>query len=191
MNDRIPSIQIQIKKKQKEKEDLKTYYADIQEAKGRIEKVAQEIEKLQKQLPSNISDTDNLDLISNVASNLNIKIPFLTPGEEEEKGFYLTKKYTFKGRGTFLQFLIFLEKLGASERILNVSSLKLSKVLEKQKGRFQLIDGEVVIEAYRYNNAYKEDRGIDEIEKKFKGAAPSVEGGAAAPAPVSPEAVGE
>lgn len=164
----IPVLQIQITKKEKQKNDLKDYYRDIEEAKGRIEKVAIEIEKLQKQLPNTVSDTENLDLISNMASTINIKNPFLTPTEEEEKGFYVTKKYVFKGRGTFLQFLILLEKIGNSERILNIHSLKFSKVSEKQKGRFQLIDGELEIESYRHNPKFKEERGIDEIEKKFK-----------------------
>lgn len=172
LNGQIPSIQIMIKKAIQQKDEIKTYNQDIAEAKLRIEKVASEIEKLQKQLPSNISDADNLDLLSRLASGLNIKNPFLTPGDEENRGFYLTKKYKFKGLGTFLQFLIMLEKISMQERILNIHDVQFVKSNEKQRGRFQLLNINLTIESYRYNPNFKEDRGIEEIEKQFKSGVP-------------------
>ena len=39
---------------------------------------------------------------------------------------------------------------------------------DKQKGRFQLIEGKIVIEAYRHDPSHKEDRGIDNIEQDFE-----------------------
>ncbi len=169
----LPAIQAQIAKKQKEKKDLENYFADIQEAKEKIEKVAKEIERLQQQFPAEISDTDNLAMISSAAEILNIKQIFLSPGEEENKGFYFTKLYNIKAAGTYLQLLIFLEKIGEAKRLLNVHDMKLSKMEKKQKGRFQLINMEMNIGVYRYNPSYKESRGIDEIEKAAKESAPS------------------
>lgn len=172
LKNKIPSINKKIKQKQKDKKALENYFADIEEAKARIERVAAEIEKLQRQFPSQISDTDNLGQISTLAESLNIKNIFLTPQAEENKGFYYTKSYLVKASGTFLQFLIFLEKISESERLMNIRDIKLLKSQKKQKGRFQVINAEMNIEVYKYNNNYRESRGINEIEQQFKKAKP-------------------
>ncbi len=168
INTQIPTLEAQIKTNTKKKNELKKYFEDIEGTKKRIEKVAQEVEALQKKFPDKISDTENLGLLRDIAESINIKNVFLSPGDETLKGFYFSKAYNFKASGTFLQFLIFLEKVSKSERILNIRNIDLVKSNEKQKGRFQLINAEIVIEAYRYNPNYKENRGYDEIEKQFQ-----------------------
>ncbi len=164
----IPQIQSQINRAKKEKKQIKSYLRDIEEAKKNIELVALEVEKLQKKLPETIKDAENLSLIKKIAEGLNIKKIFLSPGIEENKGFYLTKRYEFTATGTFLQFLIFFEKIGGSERLLNIREVELRRSTDKQRGRFQLTNARVVVEAYRYNPDHKEDRGISDIESKFK-----------------------
>lgn len=168
LGSQVPVLKARFKKKEKEKKQLESYYDDIKNAKHKIERVALEIEKIQKQLPSEISDTDNLSLISKLAEDLNIKNIFLAPGQEEDKSFYFTKLYNIKGSGTFLQWLVFLEKIGANERLLNIHNIKMVQSTVRQRGRFQSINAEMNIEVYRYNPNYKEDRGINEIEGQFK-----------------------
>lgn len=170
--DKLPILKSRIKKAKKEKKQMEKYFRDIDQAKERIERVAEAVEKLQKKLPSNISDTQNLELIKGLAENLNIKNIFLTPGAEENKGFYMIKRYEFKAVGTFLQFLIFFEKIAENDRLLNVISLKMKKTAKKQRGRFQLINCDAVIVAYKYNQNHKEDRGISDIEEEFSKKAP-------------------
>lgn len=167
----IPQIQSQINRAKKEKRQIRSYLRDIEEAKKNIELVAQEVEKLQRKLPEAIKDTENLSLLKNIAEGLNIKKVYLSPGTEENQGFYYTKKYEFSGTGTFLQFLIFLEKVGNSERLLNIKEVNLKRSEEKQRGRFQLTNARFVVEAYRYNPDHKEDRGIDKLEEEFKATA--------------------
>ncbi|RLA64984.1 MAG: hypothetical protein DRQ88_10065 [Epsilonproteobacteria bacterium] len=168
LNSKLPTLKRQIKKSEKEKKNLERYFKDIEEAKGRIEKVAAGIEKLQKRLPPTISDTENLDLVRGIAENLNIKNVLLSPGEETVHGFYVSKDYKLKGSGTFLQYLILLEKIGMQERILNIKTVNFYRSKAKQKGRFQLLDAEIIFEAFRFNDKFKEDRGIKEIEESFK-----------------------
>ena len=168
LKDRVPTLQRQIKKAEKEKQNLERYFVDIEEAKERIEKVAIGVEKLQKKLPPTISDTENLDLVRGIAEQLNIKNVLLSPGEEKVHGFYVSKDYKLKGSGTFLQYLILLEKIGVQERILNIKTVSFDRSKAKQKGRFQLLDAEMVFEAFRFNDKFKEDRGIKEIEESFK-----------------------
>jgi len=161
----VPDLEAKISKKQKEKKDLQNYFSDIEEAKTKIEKVASEIERLQQQFPSEISDTDNLALISSIAESLNIKQIFLSPGIESNKGFYFSKLYKVKASGTYLQILIFLEKIAEAKRLLNVYDAQLVKIDKRQKGRFQLIDTELNLEVYKYNPTHKEERGIENIVK--------------------------
>ena len=168
INSAIPALETQIQKNLRKKRDLKKYFADIKGVKKRIDKVAQEVETLSKKFPDKISDTENLGLLRDLAEGLNIKNIFLSPASETLKGFYYSKNYSLKGTGTYLQFLVLLEKLANAERILNVKSVEFLKNKEKQKGRFQLLNAEISIEAYRYNPSYREDRGFEEIEKKFE-----------------------
>ena len=78
-------------------------------------------------------------------------------------------KYRFKAKATYLQFLIMFEKISESKRILNVAEVNFRKLDQPQRSKFQLIDGEFFLEAYKYNNNYKEDRGLDQLEKQFSG----------------------
>jgi Tfp pilus assembly protein PilO len=168
----IPVQKNKIKKNKKKLKQLNNYFKDIKEAKERIELVASEISKIQKKLPNSFSDTENLGAIKKIAEDLNIKNIYLTPMAEEDKGFYFTKKYEFKATGTYLQFLIFFEKISENERLLNINQISLSNTGSKQRGRFQLINTTALIEAYRYNNDYKEDTGIRELEEGFKNKKP-------------------
>lgn len=165
---RIPIINRKINKTKREKKQIKEYLRDIKEAKKNIELVAEEVENLQKKLPEEINDAENLGLIKQIAVSLNIKNIYLSPGVEENKGFYFSKRYELSASGTYLQILIFLEKIGLSERLLNIKSLQVTRSQEKQRGRFQIINAKVIIEAYRYNPNHREDRGIGRIEKEFK-----------------------
>lgn len=164
----IPVLNQRIAKAQREKRQIKEYLRDIEKAKQNIEIVAKEVETLQRKLPETIKDAENLAMIKEIAEGLNIKNIYLSPGIEENKGFYFTKRYELSASGTYLQMLIFFEKIGVSERLLNIKNVEIKKSEEKQRGRFQLINAKVTIEAYRYNPNHKEDRGIDEIEKNFK-----------------------
>jgi len=151
----------------KTKKELALFFKDINEAKARIERVAQEIEKTQQLLPSTISDTDNIGLLRKIAEDVNIKEVSINPAEDDDRGFFIARKYKFKAKATYLQFLIMFEKISNHKRILNISQLAFNKLDEPQRSKFQLINGEFILEAYRFNPQYTEDRGIDRIEKAF------------------------
>lgn len=161
----IPAIENRIRRLKKERKEVDSYMTDIESAKKRIELVAQEVESLQRKLPSNISDPENLAMFQGFTDSLNIRNVSIVPGQEENLGFYFKKRYDLKGQGTFLQFLILMEKISDNERLLNIRSVKMYKDNETQvRGRFQLIKAEMTIEAYRYNPDHKEDRAIERVE---------------------------
>lgn len=157
----IPALQGRITQSSRELKELRAYNEDIAEARARIEIVAQEVERTQRQLPAEISDLENLNLLRRTAEGLNIKDINVMPLQEELRSFYYVKKYEMRAHGTFLQFMIFFEKIAENERLLNINEIKLKRKADGERGRFQVIDAEVIIEAYRYNPEYREDRGIE------------------------------
>lgn len=166
----IPAIKKQLKKRQSEKKQIEQYLVDIEKARTQIELVAQEVENVQRKLPDVIDDAANLRLVKEISDSINIKNIFLSPLNEVNKGFYFTKQYELTGSGTFLQFLILLEKLADNNRLLNVSKVTITRPKREQRGRFQKVNASIVIEAYRYNSEHKEVRGIEDIEKEFSDA---------------------
>lgn len=162
------SAERELQKNKKTKRDIANFYKNIKEAKDKIERVALEIERTQQLLPSEISDTENIGLLRRIADDVNIKEVSITPENEVDRGFYFARQYRFKAKATYLQFLIMFEKISENKRILNVGQLNFKKLDQPQRSKFQLISGEFILEAYRYNSNYKEDRGINQIEKQFR-----------------------
>jgi Tfp pilus assembly protein PilO len=179
-NERLVNIEsqqevrkIELIKNKKIQREISLYYKNIEEEKVKIERVALEIEKMQQLLPSEISDVDNINLLRKMADDVNVKEMSIAPEAEIDRGFYLARRYRIKAKATFLQFLIMFEKIAENKRILNVGESSFKKSSVPQRSKFQVIDGDLIIESYRYNSNFKEDRGIDEIEQQFKDDNPS------------------
>lgn len=174
-NEKLVDIELQqevrrteLSKNKKIQREISNYYKNIEEEKIKIERVAREIEKMQQLLPSDISDSENINLLRKMAEDVNIKEISIAPETEMDRGFYLARRYKIKAKATFLQFLIMFEKIAENKRILNVGESSFKKSEQPQRSKFQVIDGELIIEAYRYNTNFKENRGIDELEQQFK-----------------------
>ena len=61
----------------------------LRRLKKNIERVALEVEKVQKRLPTDIADSENLKLIEDIAQKINLKEVFITPESEVNKGLLL------------------------------------------------------------------------------------------------------
>jgi Tfp pilus assembly protein PilO len=145
---------------EKKVKEIDEYVKKADEYKTRVEQVAKNIEFAQKQLPAETNDTQILSFFQAEINSLNIKDANFTPGQEEKSTYYVSKEYSLKAKGTFLQFLIFLERIGRADRIYNIKGLKLSSPGETQRGRFQIISGEGTIHAFRFNPDFKVERGF-------------------------------
>lgn len=139
--------------------DVKKFGANLEKSKKRVGEVIVKIEKVQRQLPSTISDAEINDKLLSITNDLKILTPnSLQPRMEENNKFYYSKAFNFDIQGTFLQFLIFFEKLdimASNGRILNIKYLKM-KVSESgdDRSRFKLLDLTTEVEAYRYNQDF-------------------------------------
>ena len=167
VSSRIPPVKNRIRKTKKELQRVQKYLKDIETEKEKIELAAKQVESLQRQLPSNISDTKNLDIISSIAEKINVQDINLSPGRQDNQGFYITKNYEINARGTFLQFLLLFDRIAKNERLFSIKSLSLGSEEKNQRGRFRIISGRAVIEAFRYNKSFKGKTGIEDIEEEF------------------------
>ncbi len=168
LQQQIDSANASLVGKRKNKKEIQSFFKDINEAKDRIERVALEIEKTQQQLPSEINDGELIQFISKKAEELNIRDINITPdATDDNKGFFSIRKYTLKAKGTYVQFLILFENISDYKRILNIGAVTFNRNNLIQRSRFQIIDGEIQILAYKYNVGYKEDRGIDKIDQEL------------------------
>ena len=165
----LKEVQNKIKKAKEKKKQANAFVSDLESTKKRFEFVSQEFESLQRKLPIEISSSKDIEIFKGITEELNIQDVEIKPSTEENVGLYFKKKYFLKARGTYLQFLIFMEKIEASERLLNILSIHLKKD-EPSRGRFQLISAQIQLETYRYNIEPKKDLKKDKLKSKKKGA---------------------
>lgn len=160
LNAQIVQIDDEMAQNQKRLKEIQEFVKKADEYKVRVEEVAKNIEAVQKQLPADINDSQIIAFFQNEISGLNIKDASITPGRSDNSTYFISKEYKLQGRGTFLQFLIFFERIGTADRIYNIKNLKLTTGSEPQRGRFQMVTGEGVIQAFRYNPDFRVDRGF-------------------------------
>ncbi|MFP5387324.1 MAG: type 4a pilus biogenesis protein PilO [Bacteriovoracia bacterium] len=153
MNQDIATAQQKVK-------EIQDFLKKTDEYKTRVEEVAKNIETVQKQLPAETNDSQILSFFQKEINALNIKDANIAPGAEDKSVYYISKDYNLQGTGTFLQFLIFFERIATADRIYNIKNLKLTVTDDGQKGRYQVINGEGVIQAFRFNPEFKVDRGF-------------------------------
>jgi Tfp pilus assembly protein PilO len=156
----IPTVEQEIVKLKTKVKEITDFIKKADEYKVRVEEVAKNIESVQKQLPAETNDAQILSAFQAEMKVLNIKDTTMEPRVEETTQYFISKDYSVKASGTFLQFLIFFERIGSATRIYNVKSLKLTTNGATRKGRFQIVNAEAVIQAYRFNPSFRVDRGF-------------------------------
>ncbi len=162
-----PAIEAEIKKAEKKLSQIDEFRKNVDQTKLRVNEVFGNIEKVQRQLPSEINDIEILDFLSKEGRTLNVPELEPNPKDEQPMGFYISKQYSIKGRATFLQFVVFLERINGAERLFNVKDFKITAPTEAQKGRFQIVNFETTIDTFKFNSSYKESSGVEEIESEF------------------------
>ncbi len=168
LNATLNTIKGKIAIEDKKLKKLNTFRENLEQTKKRVNSVTEQITMVQKQLPTDVNDTEVLEFLTKEARALNIKNPNMNPLKEDLNGFYFTKNYQMKGVGTYLQFLILFERIASSERLFNVQEILFEKEEDGEKGRFRTANMLAKLQAFRYNEAHQERSGIKEIEQKFK-----------------------
>jgi Tfp pilus assembly protein PilO len=149
-------VRSKIAKNQKVKKDIDEFYKNIEEAKLKFQKVKESVEKTQQLLPTEISDIEYVKFLRQTAEDLNIKQMKIKPLNEEVNGLFISKGYEFTAKATYIQFLIFFEKVSNNKRVLNIKNVRLTKAEAVSRGKIQFISGAFILEAYRHNPNYKD-----------------------------------
>jgi len=157
---RETQIESEIGEKKKSLEEIKDYVRKADEFKARIEQVAKNIESTQRQLPQETNDDKIISFLKSEMGLLNIKEGSVISNQEQKSTYYISKDFSLKAEGTFLQFLVFFERLKEQDRIYSIKELKIINSNDKQKGRFKMLSFQGVMQAYRYNPDFKVDRGF-------------------------------
>ncbi len=157
-------IKDDVSKSQLKLKEIEDFLKKADEYKIRVENAAKNIESVQRQLPAEINDTQVVTYFNSELKSLNIKDSSIVPGKEEVTNYFISKNFSLKATATYLQLLIFLEQLANADRIYNIKNLKVTATAGGKRGRFQLLNIEGTILAYRYNPSFQVDRGFDKIE---------------------------
>lgn len=170
VENRKPTLRKEINSLKEKLELARTFQDDLEQSKQRLVEVANDIEEIQRQLPATIEDSEVLDLFGKEADLIKIKDLTLKPGSEKKKDFYFVKDYNFTAVGTFLQFLIYFERIANSSRLINVTKLKMEIPTDDtlSRGRFQLVKLSSVMEVFRYDADHKETVETQEKEEEKK-----------------------
>ncbi|MBF0311792.1 MAG: type 4a pilus biogenesis protein PilO [Oligoflexia bacterium] len=130
---------------------------NLEMSKIRVKEVTDQIENVQKQLPNTIIDSEIVGYFLKVTESLSVKKMNITPLAEEARDFYFAKQYSLEGEGTFHQILVFFERMGSQERLLNTRSIQVTNSEQKNKGRFKILGLKASVEAFRYNAASQKE----------------------------------
>lgn len=137
------------------------YQKNLNESEKKFQIVVDKLKQIQRQLPSEINDTEVQRTLASIATDLKM-IDMDTKAKQEvlsPNKFYFAKDYEYTAKGTFLQGLIFLERLenlSRDGRILNVKSVDMSlDPSSNAKSRFKVLSLKTVVESYRYNPNYR------------------------------------
>jgi Tfp pilus assembly protein PilO len=160
LNAKAAALALEIVAAEKKVGELEEFVRKSNEYKLRVEEVAKNIEAVQKQLPSETNDSQVISYFQSEINALNLKEADLTPGREQKSTYFISKDYSMKAKGTFLQFLIFFERVASADRLYNIQALKLYSTNERQRGRFQMLSGEGTIQAFRFNPEFRVERGF-------------------------------
>jgi len=157
------TAQAKLKKSKASLEEVDRFNKNLEESRKRVKGVVENIKKIQRQLPSEINDSDVQGILEGISNTLKMKEMELKPKTENSHDFYFSKDYLYDSKGTFLQGLILFEKLeelSKTGRILNVKYVRMT--LDKDadsRSRFKVLNLSTVVESYRYNPSYKMTNG--------------------------------
>lgn len=163
IEEQFPGIQAEIDEAEKKLSQIEEFRKNLEASRVRVTEVFNSIGQVQKQLPPEVNDIEVLDFFSKEAKSLNIPEIESTPNPEQAMGFYVSKPYKIIARGTFLQFVVFLERIDAAERLFNVNNVIIKADEEDQKTRFRVVNMEVELQTFKYNSRHTETSGVESI----------------------------
>ena len=166
IEEQFPVAEEAIKVAEERLSKIDEFRKNLDQSRLRVTEVFNNIGQVQKQLPTEINDIEILDFLSKEAKSLNIPEIETSPMPELPMGFYISKPYSIKARGTFLQFVVFLERIDAAERLFNIKSITIRSEDDVQKTRFRVVTLELMLDTFKFNSRHTETSGVEEVSEQ-------------------------
>jgi Tfp pilus assembly protein PilO len=109
-------------------DEAKRFEKEYDAKKAAYKQLVNELIAVQGALPKQFILPDIIDDLLREARQLEIDLVTITPdAKEDPKEFYSSLGFTIDARGTYLQFLIFMERITSMKRLLSVPTVNFSR----------------------------------------------------------------
>ena len=141
--------------------EIEVYKKNLERSRQKLREVRNQILLVREKLPSEKDQTGLLEFLSDQADRLRLSETRFKPLPEINRDLYFVEKYEVEGIGTFQQFLVYLEKMGLQQRVYNIDIMELRPIGDapgdtRRSRKFQMLEAKIVLETYRFNQAYFE-----------------------------------
>lgn len=121
------SIQQELNTLERKVNEAREFERQFDDKKKKYTQLVKELQQLQSALPKQFYLPDLLTDLFKEAKQLEIEITTIQPdSKEEEKELYNSLGFSIEARGTFIQMLIFLDRMAHMKRLLNVENFSLN-----------------------------------------------------------------
>ena len=90
------------------------------------------------------------------SKRIKLKVDRIEPANRTAKEFYIEQEFKLDTKGTFIQMVLFSQRVSQLQRILRIESFNLKTAAVPDPRISNLLDGQFTIKAYQYA-ASKED----------------------------------
>lgn len=139
-----------LKTEKKKLEEITKYQQAIEESKRRVTEVKSQLEDLQKQLPAENQKSEVLRLFNSLAEEVSIRNRNFSPQTDKQEEGYVAEPYSFQGQATYIQFLVFFERIFLSGRLFDFDEVHLKRASSSEDNRYNYLDVRAKVYTYRY-----------------------------------------
>ena len=132
MDNRIQTLSLQV-------QQARAVQARLPELQEQIRQADARLKELQQVLPTEKETAEVVRLVQELAEGSNLHLKSFTPQQTVQNGFYQDWPILLSLEGTFDNLGIFLERVSAFERVINVDNLSVRPLAEEARTRTKTI----------------------------------------------------
>jgi Tfp pilus assembly protein PilO len=155
----IVELQSQIVQHKAKIEEAKKFELEFEQRKKGYATTVAKLQEMQGALPKQFFLPDLLNDIVGETKRVDLDVTSVSPDpKEEKKELYSTLGVNLEARGSFLQFLVFLDRLATMKRLVGVASIVLDRdgestiMVDGSRVPFPALRAKIRIVAYRYGS---------------------------------------
>lgn len=162
---RIGQMQEELVRQKKKLEEGQAFVEKLEMKKAEIQQMAKKLEDFKVTLNDSLDMPALLKLLVTEAKKVGMKVDKIEPGRKESKDYYMEQEFRLDVRATYLQVIIYAQRLSQLDRILRIGSYSI-KSKASSSARNLPLDVRLSVRAYQYQMS-KEDKmmGATDVKK--------------------------